>query len=1215
MNLKRYIWFILLFAAAACNQEDQKEVETKITSPLPPRIIEINDEGLIKKTPGKDGVYLPSSAAIGTPKIIPAKINNQTAKNPSVITAGLPIISKPGEDRFLPPKMILANASKKRADAPVMTMAKDPVVKDKNPYNFSYYGKLQGLKHNVVKCIIQDRTGNLWFGTDGGGVSKYDGKFFSHFSNNEELSGSVILSLFEDKKNNLWFGTEEKGVIKYDGKFFTRYDKNAGLINNSIRAICEDNQGNIWFGTAEGISKFDGKYFLNYSPEQGLLNNRITSFAIKNKDLWIGSEGGLTKFSGSVFYHYTDKQGLPTNIIRTLSIDQDGELWAGTESKGIIKFSGNKFFNFSVTEGLSDNHVRSIFTDKENNLWIATWGGGLNKFDHKSFYSFKEDEGLVPNIYSVFKDNSGVVWIGTLGNGIAKYRGEIFTHLTDKEGLSENIIWAITKDNKNNIWLGSFGGGATRYDGKSFYHYSVSQGLSGDIVRTIFNDSKGILWFGTGSGLTKFNDNKFTNYSMKQGLSDNTIRTIFQDSKGILWFGTMNGGVTRFDGKEFIHYSSKDGLVADNVISIFEDKKGRIWFGTDGAGISIFDKNKFIQFTKSEGLSGNIVRSIISDLNNNIWIGTNGGGITLLVEKKSNHKSVVLSDEYNLLTITEKDGLSSNFVFNLYFDKQKNLYIGTRFGLSIIDSETVLNIKLIKRMISNSASALIQNYTYEDGFLGIGVNGGKTIFQADDGKIWIAANERLTLFNSLHKKLKPVSPSVKITGIELFNQTIDWSGLAEHAKPESDNYSVSKDTNVILSNGVKLRNFSFTDISSWYGLPVNLNLHHTNNYITFNFIAIDLNNSNKIKYLYKLEGFDDNWSTLSSRNSAAYGNLPYGDYVFKVKALNSEGLWSEPQNYKFSIEPPLWFTWWFKLLVTILILLSLAGLIRWRFERLRMHQRNLENKIQEALREINRKNEDLKKTNTELQNTNLTLSKTLKNLEETQAQLLYAEKMASLGILTAGIAHEINNPLNYIQGGYVGLKDYLAGSDLKNNQDLLTLLNCIKNGVERTSEIVHGLNQFSRENSNLNEDCYIHNIIDNCLVMLNHKMKDRIQIEKKYCKKNMLIKGNVGKLHQVFLNIFTNAEQAIQDQGKIDIKTCISDYNIIIEVTDDGCGIDKENLPKVTDPFFTTKQAGAGTGLGLSIVYDIVHEHAGQIEFDSEIGKGTTVKITLPLVK
>jgi len=254
----------------------------------------------------------------------------------------------------------------------------------------------------------------------------------------------------------------------------------------------------------------------------------------------------------------------------------------------------------------------------------------------------------------------------------------------------------------------------------------------------------------------------------------------------------------------------------------------------------------------------------------------------------------------------------------------------------------------------------------------------------------------------------------------------------------------------------------------------------------------------------------------------------------------------------------------------------------------------------------------VKERTLKLESANNELNLTMQHLKETQSHLIQSEKMASLGVLTAGVAHEINNPLNFIKGGYLGLDNYFKEEDIAQDKDILTFLEGIKTGVDRATDIVKGLNQFSRDNENYVEECDIHSIIDNCFLILKYQLKDKIEIHKEFCDKRLLVPGNVGKLHQVFINIIINANQAIEQKGKISVSTFIVGEEIIIEISDNGRGISEEDISRITDPFFTTKDPGEGTGLGLSITYSIIQEHGGNITFNSTISEGTTVRVQLP---
>ncbi len=874
--------------------------------------------------------------------------------------------------------------------------------------SFSTFTEKEGLANNYITCILEDKSGNLWFGTEGGGVIRYDGKSFTTFAEKEGLANNKVNSIFEDKSGNLWFGTHG-GASKFNGncvddmingtniypqnqqdlkknnknivKSFTTFTEKEGLAGRWVQSFLEDKSGNLWIGTHDGgISKYDGKCFITYSVKEGLCHNNVwTMLEDKTGNLWFGTEGGgVSKYDGNCV----------DDIINGTNLYPHTQEDLKKSKKDLVK----SFTTFTDKEGLADNTVLSMFEDKSGNLWFGTFGGGLSKYNGnsiddqvngtnlyhqnpqnlkknkkdlvKSFTTFTEKEGLADNkVISMFEDKSGNLWFGTF-NGASKYEGIRFTLFTDKEGLSNKYIYAILEDKSGNLWFGTFGGGVSKYDGKSFSTFTEKEGLTNNFVFSMLEDKSGNIWLGTINGLSKYDGKNFTNFKEKEGFPANAVVSMLEDKSGTLWFGT-DKGVCRYDGNSFSTFAENEGLANNAVICMIEDRSGNIWFGANGRGLIKYDgncvddivkgtkfylhdqrdlkKNKkglvksFTSFTDRSWLVNNNIKGLLEDQSGNIWWGANGDGVNKYDGKRT-------------ITFTEKEGLASNNVQSILEDKSGNIWFGTSFGLSKLTSEKLIEIsKKINSSTLSERDIVFKNYSYTDGFLGIGVNGGKTMMQAKDGTIWIGANDRLTAMHPENMQPDTIAPNIQITTIELYNENIAWAKLVD-ASP-SNKVSL-KDTSMVLGNGVSIRNFNFDGISKWYGLPENLSLAYNNNFITFNFIGITMNQPKNVKYQYILEGLDENWSAVSNKTSAPYGNLPYGTYTFKVKAMNSEGYWSAPFEYKFTIRPPFWQTWWFRALVVLLIVSSIWYFIKSREKKLVAEKEKLEKTVIERTAEV-----------------------------------------------------------------------------------------------------------------------------------------------------------------------------------------------------------------------------------------------------------------------
>lgn len=923
--------FLIVFLWS-CNNDEKKHQVSFTPAITPTKGYEIPRDSI--EAPKIIRAGKPIVVKSGIPVVNQTNLNIHIAGEAKIIIPSSPKISTPGTDTFSFPKIVKAIIKPKYAGVPSIVVAKDAAAKDINPANFSFYKTLQGLLHNSVRCILQDKSGNLWLGTYGG-VCRYDGKTFTNFTEKEGLSSNFVNAILEDKSGNLWFGTNGGGISKYDGKFFTNFSEDEGLSSNIVYSISQDHKGDLWFGTSGGgACRYDGKSFTHFTEKQGLSSNIVWSIKEdKNKTIWFSTENGVVCYDGKSFTNYSKKHGVPHKVVSGIIEDKKGNLWFATDS-GVCCYDRKVFTIYTEQQGLLNNAVYTISEDKSGNLWFGT-GGGLCCYDGKSFTSFTYKEGMSTNfVNAVFEDKSGNIWIGTDGGGLCRYNGKVFTNFTDKEGLSDNTVWNILEDTKNNIWFAT-NNGVCCYDEKNFSNYTEKEGLLNNFVYSMFEDGAGNIWFGTNNGVCRYDNKSFTYYRDDQGLVSNVVYAIIEDKKKNLWFATSQG-VSSFDGNTFTNFSKKQGLPDNIVLSMLLDKSGRIWFGTNGGACS-YDGQSFVNYTDKQGLAGNIVYSIYEDNIGNIWFGTGGG--------------VSFYDGNTFINFTEKEGLSNNAVLNILQDKDGNMWFGTRNGLSRVEPKQLKNLFEKKGNFNPIQTAFFYNYTYNDGFLGLNCR-RNSVLQDRKGRIWWGA-AMLTRYDTKGNSIDTAAPVVNLTSVKLFGEEIEWANLGAVDSDTTGNEIVSGRTNdTLLSNGILLKDIKFNGLSKWYNLPEHLSLPYNNNNLTFNFIGVHLQSLNHIKYQYKLEGMDPDWSSINERTEATYGNLPSGDYIFKVKAMNQSGIWSKTFEYGFEVRPPWWQTWWFRALVIILIFTGIVIYIKWREKSLKQRQKELVIKVNEATQEI-----------------------------------------------------------------------------------------------------------------------------------------------------------------------------------------------------------------------------------------------------------------------
>ena len=936
---------------------------------------------------------------------------------------------------------LLIKGKKIKTIHPKPTRAFSPRFKDASNSNLQYLDVDQGMVSSYVRSLLEDSNGNIWFGTDGGGVSKYDGKSYTHFTQKEGLCYDIVYSMLEDKYGNIWFGTDGGGVSIYDGEYFTNFTQKEGLSSDMILSILEDKDGDIWLGTyGSGVIKYKAK---------SLVDGKAT------------------------FTHFTEKEGLSSNVIMSMLEDKSGNIWFGTAGDGVNKYdgeyqpSGQASFSYLTQEdGLTDGVVLSMLEDKKGDIWFGT-NNGLNQLtfnttdgESKStketrITHFSQDEGLSNNvIWTIKEDQSGNIWFGTWGGGLNKYNGNIlsdkqasFTHFTQNQGLSNDVILSIMEDNSGNLWFGTWGGGVCKYNRNSFTHFTQNEGLSDDIVLSILEDRNGNLWFGTnGGGVSKYDGKFFTHFTKKEGLSDNVVFSILEDQSGNLWFGTYGGGVSMLHVKNtntrnekqfaadfsyFLHFTKEEGLSHNVVRSMLEDRSGNIWISTSGGGINRLNLDKtnanntnslltksasFTYFTQKEGLSSDDALSMIEDHNGNIWFGTYGGGISKLI-LNDGKLSVA---QPNITHFTQKEGLSNDNVFSIIEDNSNNIWFGTYGG-------GVNKLTLSKTNKDDEGS--FTHFGNKEGLNDL----VRSIMKDNKGSIWISTENGLN--NILGIEENDSTKSINQLGSEKGNYFINqfkkndglkgmdfytnsvyldsknraWWGTGKGLTMlDLNNYSISEYPPKIYLRNIDIneqfidyhniqnplrKTIEFDSVQHFENYPLNLKLPYNKNHLTFHFSAVDWAAPHKIKYSFRLYGMNGKWSLPTDENKADYRNLPYGIYTFEVKAIGESQEWSNSFQYTFTITPPWWHTTWFRALMIVVFILLLYLFFRWRTVKLKQRQKELETEVENATHEIREQKEEVEKQKEQIEVAHKEITDSINYAERIQFSFLASKEL------------------------------------------------------------------------------------------------------------------------------------------------------------------------------------------------------------------------------
>jgi ligand-binding sensor domain-containing protein/serine phosphatase RsbU (regulator of sigma subunit) len=800
----------------------------------------------------------------------------------------------------------------------------------------------EGLSQSTVNCIIQDKKGFIWVGTQDG-LNKYDGGRFIHYKNIVSDSNSIpdnnIQALFEDSYGKIWIGTYGGGVAVYNSRsnqFKRFHSTNSGLTDDITMCFTELN-GSIYIGTKRGG--------LNIYDET---ENKISPVKIENNtNLQIRD---ITKFNNKIYVatnlggiHYADKS-VWVKLLDTVQIQVikpiKNKLWLGGLN-GEVYYKESDYFKFNKLniKGLSQTGIWGMVPGDSTSIWAGTFGDGLLKInieDNKvvnKFISQKEDPNSLSHdvILTLFKDREGGIWIGTLGGGVNYFEPENqkFQHYNDLNGLSNNVVMSFLKDTAK-LYVGTYGGGLNILDFNTNTFSSVKE-IKANIIRCMHKDNNGIIWIGTyGNGLIRYNPKKHTSKQVLKNVTDD-VWNIISGNENEIWLGTWGSGLIKLntlnlEHKQYKKDNSINSIGDDIVLSIAKNKDGNIWIGTYGSGLNYLNTNtnQFKHFGSSgvnnKETNNKKIRNILINKDGNLLLGTDGGGLNIYNSKKNEF-------EY----VTKENGLPNNVVYGIA-QENENIWITTNYGIA--------KYSLTKKTITN--------FDYDDGLQNNEFNQGALYFNSD--KIYAGGINGFNIFNPKKTELISKNAPTIITSMKVM-------GL-EHNPP-----------------------IQYVD---------SINLHYSSNFLSFQFSYLDY--SGKTVYRCKLEGLDNDWLYLDERNYINYTNLPPGKYTLKYQGKRT-GEWNN--NYStlpIIIPPPFWKTIWFYSISIIFILISLYLFYLFKQKSLIRKNLELENQVKKRTNEIQLKNISLEDQKREIE-----LQKELAETKnsEIQASITYAKRIQS----------------------------------------------------------------------------------------------------------------------------------------------------------------------------------------------------------------------------
>jgi len=1050
-----------------------------------------------------------------------------------------------------------------------------------NTNTIEFQSLKQGLPHQLVRSIFRDHKGFIWFGTQEG-LARFDGydfRIYNHIPNDStSLCHSTVNFITEDSNKNIWVGTVD-GLSLYNREKdnfidYTKYIKNPHILGNiSISSIYDDNNGNIWIGTiGNGIIKLNPKtlissfYFKNPQSINSLNSDYITSIMPYKKGIFIGSYEGVILFD-TISNKFTNIQkksddinSLSNNNIISIYTKDGSEFWVGTQN-GLNRITINE--NNVRVERIplkdnsghtSDKMIICLTGDGNNNIWAGTDNNGLYSYNYKTtvtdYYYYEEGNpnSITSNtINSILFDYEGILWLGSSHRGVCYYNNtsKRFEHfkrnIYDKSTLSDNDVRAFVPDREGKVWLATDGGGICKFDPTTRKYLKTIDieeinKLSNNAVTSITIDNDQNIWVGSWmGGIDKFSkDERFLKNYKIEGVPDvgnNKVMSLLVDKKGRLWTGTSGSGVYLYDKSKdtFSQIKFKNEALDVKtplfVVKVFSDSDNTIWVTTIYGLLKLtetsegtFNVTRYYSSNKAGSISSNRISSIYEDHNKNIWVGTEDMGINLYSKKDD-----------SFISFQMKDGLPSNSIKGIIEDKSGNLWISTYKSLSIF----------------NYKDNDFTNFNENEGMTGIGFYNNSN-FLSEAGELFFGSSDGFILFNPGKNKGKNIINPVYLTDLKIFNKSAEVG-----AKDSPLRKNIDETEKIILNH--KQTSFSI-------------------DFVSINFTAT------KDQYAYILEGLEDDWNYIGTNRTASYTYIRPGNYTFKVKNSNSEGVWnSNIKTLDITILPPWWKTLWAYMAYALIVMFLMTLILR------------------------------------------------LLIIKAKQSRDLELDKM-KMQFFT-NISHELRTPLSLI---IAPLENILTNNKLSGH--IKNQLMTINKNANNLYQLVNELMDFSKADekklSLMVQHGDIMKIVNDTTASFNETAELRhikYKVESDYNNIDAWFDRN--KVEKILMNLLSNAFKFTKDNGEIIVKI-VKDENknekypegsININVKDNGIGISDENIKKLFNRFYQVQNNEtinkSGTGIGLSMVKMLVEIHKGEISVKSKKDEWTCFTVILPLGK